>query len=206
MKLLKIFLIAVAFVQIESITLDCEYNQFDGWNSLGPTYECKATVNLLVDNSDQSKVASISQNHLDGKTNSDVEAFSIMDQNLQTFPKEIENFFPNLKGIFAYDCKIKVITKDSLQFPNLQWIRIASNELMSLDDDLFNSTPNLQLVSFMNNKIKHVGRNTFQPLENLEFLQFYGESNCINETAQTRDEVVNLISKLPVVCSTTIEI
>lgn len=187
------------------MTLDCEYltNNEIQYFTLGPDYQCKATVNFNVD-SDKTKVTNVSQNHLQGKTNNDVTFLGIRRQDLEFFPKDIEKFFPNLKAIDVGFSEIKKITKDDLgKFPNLRYIDFYKNELTELDDDLFDATPNLQLINFGNNKIQKVGQNTFKPLETLQKLFFHSGSSCVREYAEFRERVIKLIAKISVSCPPT---
>jgi hypothetical protein len=90
MELFKFFLIFIVLKQSEGMKIHCEYKK-ESWSILFTVYQCNATVSLLVD-SDQSKVTGVTGNHMEGKTNSDVEFLIIQHQNLQAFPKEIEIF------------------------------------------------------------------------------------------------------------------
>lgn len=200
MNFLKNILILIIFTQSKSMVLDCKYSN-GLWVTLGLVYQCEASVSLIV-NSDKIKVINVSGNHEQGKTNPDVELLHIRFQNLQSFPKEIDKFFMNLKGIYALDNRIETITKNDLKvFPNLEYFDFHGNDITVIDDDLFEFTPNLKFVSFSANKVKHIGLNTFKALSNLKILYLYGENNCLNNgKAETHDEVESLISKLPNFC------
>lgn len=179
------------------MTLTCFYGQ-GSYTSLSSVYECDAKV---IFNYEQSKVTGVTGNHKQNRTNNDVNFLHIREQNLQSLPKEIEKFFPNLKGIYASNNKIKFIAKDDLKvFPNLQYVNLYANDITSLDDDLFSASSNLQVISFELNKIKQIGINTFKHLTNLQHLWLDGARNCISDNANTRDEVESLISRLSSSC------
>lgn len=125
----------------------------------------------------------------------------IFAQNLQTFPKGIEKFFPNLIAISVDDNKIKTISKDDLNFPRLEALNFNRNYLTILDDDLFSATLNLRAVSFGKKKIKNIGINTFKSLHNLNKLDFMGKANCVDVEAGTRNEVKSLISEMAAACA-----
>lgn len=199
MRFLNIFLILIIFSQSETIILNCKYDR-NSWIILDPYYMCKATVNLSVD-PDQSKATGVTGKHEPGKTNQDVIYLDIGNQHLQLFPEGIEKIFPNLKAISAYHNKIKSITKYDLKaFPGLEFITFQNNDIMTLHDDLFTATPNLNSIGFHFNKISHIGFNTFKPLKNLKKLLLQGGKNCVDESANTLEEVKSLISKLPDSC------
>lgn len=199
MKFLNIFIIFIGFTQSESVTLDCRYEQ-NSWTTIGSVYQCTAKINLL-EVFEQIKIERITGKHEPGKTNRDVEFLEIKHQNLQWFPKGIEQFFPNLKGIRANNNDIKVITKDDLKvFPKLQYFDFFNNELTMLDGDLFSMTPNLQYIDFNHNKIKKIGKNTFKSLINLQYLYFNGRDNCVGGGATSRTHVETLVSLLSISC------
>lgn len=183
---------------------DCYYS-IDQWTHVGDgskftsttIYQC--IVDFIID-SDLSKVTNVSQNHFEGKTNDDITGLDIKKKDLQIFPRDIEFFYPNLEEIDARYNQIEAITKDVLNFPNLRRIRFDLNKIITIEDDLFSFTPNLQYVSFNYNIIKNVTTKAFEPLKNLRVILMEGVNNCINENARTRDEVENLISKIPEAC------
>lgn len=191
----------IVLTQSNSIILDCTFSNFqNAWLTIGTVYQCKATI-ISRDDEYLSEVTNVTQNHMEGKTNDDVEFLWIIEPNLEVFPKGIEKFFPNLKGLNPADHKLKAFKKDDLKvFPKLLWISFYSNEITRLDDDLFSATPKLQYINLKYNRIKNIGVNTFKSLKNLQYLYLEGEHNCFKENAETRDEVENLVSKLPEYC------
>lgn len=201
MKFFKILVIFLAFTLAESLILNCNYKQ-SSRSFIGAVYECEAKLirNLIVDR-DQSNVTDVTQAHLQGKTNNDVVFLDISHQNFPSFPKGIEKFFSNLKGIYAISNNLKAITKDDLKvFTNLEYISFYNNDITMLESDLFSLSPNLQYVNFGQNKIRNIGRNIFKPLKNLKELYFHDGKMCINEYATKPDEIESLISNLFVFC------
>ena len=155
---------------------------------------------------DQTDVIDITQNHLKGKTNKDVEFLDLSEQNFETLPRGIENFFPNLVGIRAYRNNLKRITKDDLKgYKNLKYLNLYNNDITTVESDLFSLSPKLQYINFGNNFIRNVARNAFNPLKNLQQLYFHDGKMCINEHASTRDEIASLLSNLFVKCPPTYE-
>lgn len=179
-------------MQPEATIFDCYYSS----NFL---YKCEAIVKKFIELG-QSKITAVSHNHVEGKGNNDVEHLRFTLNNFTSFPSGIEQFFPNLRSIFAMHNHIKTVAKENLNFPRLEYIDFGDNELTTLDDDLFSFTPNLRHVDFYFNSIKHVGMNTFAPLKNLTKLYFYDGKNCVNDRAETHEEVENLISKFLASC------
>lgn len=65
-------------------------------------------------------------------------------QELFQIPEGFGTFFPNLKGFYIRDSKVKTISKHDLQFQSLLYFYLAFNELEILDGDLFEFTPKLK--------------------------------------------------------------
>lgn len=71
--------------------------------------------------------------------------------------------------------------------------------LTSLDGDLFKFNPLLKYISLGNNKIQHIGQDLVTNLHDLEDLSLSGNI-CINRSAKTRADVVELAPQLSVLC------
>lgn len=94
---------------------------------------------------------------------------------LPTFPREISEFFPNLKYVDIFDCGLKEITKEDLKcLPKLEKLKLDSNPLKFLPNDLFEFTPKVRILSFLNNKIDAIGEKLVDKLEHLTDADFSG--------------------------------
>lgn len=100
--------------------------------------------------------------------------------NMPTFPRELSEFFPNLKFIFIYDCNMTTMSKDDLKgFNKLEKLMINHNKIKFLPGNLFDYTPDILEISFVDNKITKVGPEIFDNLKNLEEADF-GRNSRIN--------------------------
>jgi hypothetical protein len=163
-----------------SITLDCRYTS---WTTQTPWqyiyYACEAQVrgNGFV-------VTGVSQNHLQGKSDSDVETVLIENHFIGQFPKNIEEFYPNIKALSFIKCGIKTVSSADLRpFPMLDYIDLSESSIEALGSDLFVHNPGLKLMYFHYNKIRHVGHNLFTPISELPIMQtFFNGNLCIDES------------------------
>ena len=72
--------------------------------------------------------------HLNEKTNADVTALNIVEQNYPRILKNIENFFPHLIAILWDNSGLEEISAaDFRPFPRLRLIRIWCNNLTSIE-------------------------------------------------------------------------
>lgn len=111
------FLVVLCISQGASafITFDCAYSERKV--EIGVTaYICEPKVNQYGKTLD---VTGISQNHMTGKSNQDVNALFVEKQRIDAIPRGINSFFDNLKVLGFDKCPIKSLTKDDLRpFPN----------------------------------------------------------------------------------------
>lgn len=154
------------------------------------------------DNSSQSRITYVTQDHIKGKSNDDVESLRIVGQHLINFPTGIDQFFPNLKEMIASISKIQVITKECFKgLSDLLYVDFSGNQITTLGDDLFTYTSNLVSIDFSKNHIKSIGKNTLTSLKNLTSLNFDGKDNKCSGTGKYRERVEKLIHKFTASCN-----
>lgn len=183
-----------------AINLKCEFHQIKIWKIKGyGCYGLKFTDNELQD------VKSVEGTHFPGLNNFNVKMFEI-EGDLNFFPLNISNFFPNLESLSASRTKIENISRKDLQIlPKLKEFIFNDNKLKFLDDThLFDDMPLLAQISFNNNPIIHVASNLFKNLRGLKFLHFY-KSKCLAKGANNRQEVIDLTVELLIYCPPTIK-
>lgn len=141
---------------------------------------------------DNEVVTEVSQNHAVGKSNSDVEVLYVVDQTLQFLPKNIKEFFPNLKGITIFESKLQMFRKEDIEpFQQLLFFFIGGgNEIKTIDGDLFDSNPTVQYVSFTGNPITNIAPKVFDSLINLKEIHcFQCKCHSIDKDARKIDEI-----------------
>lgn len=176
---------------------ECNFYHAD-WLPVELNYSCYATI---IPTGDNEFLTNVTGNHLDGRTNEDVEFLDTWYQFLlDRIPRGIATFFPNLKGIEWFTAGLKTIEAQDLEpFTNLQLLSIPNNAIISLDGDLFKHNSKLQWLSLHGNQLQRVGHNLFAGLHDLTFANFL-HNPCIHIVAETSEDVKNLNDKLPVSC------
>lgn len=166
----------------------------------GDVYQCRAVVR----HSGSGRILDdVIGDHLsDGKSNVDVEHLNLWNQDMNFIPFSIDKFFPAIKAISWYNSKLLTITADDLkQFPNLIFLGLWMNNLVTLDGDLFKFTPKLQLIDVDGNQIENVGENLLSNLKDLTVADF-SLNVCIDAFALTAEDIPDFIVKLEANCTT----
>jgi Leucine-rich repeat (LRR) protein len=89
-------------------------------------------------------------------------------ENANKIPKNLAQFFPRLTGISWTSASLESITVEDLkQFPELFTLNVNSNELTTLEDDLFKYNQKLLVAYFYNNKVENLGKDLLANLFNL---------------------------------------
>lgn len=185
---------------VEAVHFDCNF----GMHAARPTgtrYTCEATVI----NSGSASLDRVTGIHQTWKSNNDVRQLRIHNQYLTFVPKGIAEFFKNLDALYIVASSLTTISsKDLRPFPRLLSIDLWTNQLSSIDGDLFIYTPYLQWVSFAANRIEHIGHDLVTSLKDLYFLHFY-DNACIHRGAENRSEVLKLSQQLSILCPSLVE-
>jgi hypothetical protein len=168
------------------------------WNDpVGSQYTCEPKVSYSGDNS---TLTGLTGTHLIGKSNADVISLSVYSQLAEQIPKGIENFFPNLLTFNWSFAGLKKISAEDLKpFPNLMYLFLGGNNLVTLESDLFQYTLKLRRIYLFSNQLQHVGSNLLTNLNDLTFTYFH-DNPCINDYAFTYETVQQLNLKLPISC------
>lgn len=185
-----------------TIVLDCTYSMLD-WRDIGIIYICNPRV-VQID--ETQNVVGVSQNHLVGKTNSDVKGLLFESQPIDFIPRDIELFFGNVEAISFIYCPIKSLTKDDLKpFPNLKFIRIGFGRVTAVNGDVFMYSPELHYIAFDENQLTNVGPGIFQHSPKLNVVFFYNNL-CISSSVEYSVEgVARLGQELSFKCPPTVE-
>jgi Leucine-rich repeat (LRR) protein len=108
--------------------------------------------------------------HEEGRSNADVESVKFSDFKLSQFPRNIGNYFPNLKVLTINNCTLTTVSKfDLMGLKQLKQLTLNGNSISVLPNNLFENTPALEFVSFYGNRIEFIGRNIFDSLHLLRY-------------------------------------
>lgn len=154
----------------------------------------------LLSAGDDSVLVNVTGNHLSGRYNGDVNGLLVRSGNLERIPRDIVEFFPNLRGLQWHNGVSTTITADDLRpFDSLIEIYVFQTSLFSIESDLFRYTPMLQLIIFSNNRLEHVGHDLLIGLQYLN-QAFFNTNPCIDLDAVTPAEIIELNRQLPIRC------
>lgn len=153
-------------------------------------YKCNVTkvINWKVGNGVLRTVGE----HIEDRTNENLEAISFRELKIERFPRQLELFFPNLKALTINSCGLQSIQRSDLKgLSQLKQLTLNGNEISSLPDDLFDDTPGIETISFYGNTIRFIGMNTLKALRNLQYANFKMNSN-IDDCYKTIGEGITL--------------
>lgn len=102
------------------------------------------------------------------------------------------------------DTRVLSISAQDLQIPTLESLSLYGNNFTSIDGDLFSFTPRMKFIHLGHNQIQHVGTDLLSSLSHLQRLYLNGNI-CIDKSAETREEVEELVKQLSILCPPPIE-
>lgn len=170
-----------------SLSVNCVFKTAT-WANFEPAYFCY--LKGVKAETPDTTVTEGHGNHLSGKTETDVNSIWI-DQSPDClyFPKGLESFFRNIKGLSVTSSGLKSITQDDLRvFPKLTAFWVYSNKLTTVEPKLFTFNPKLKIIDFGNNRIRSISADLFDPFENIEKALF-NKNICTITDAKTPDEL-----------------
>lgn len=184
MRLLVLFL--SSFSLSSAVTFNCIFTDEQFYYGIHP-YACSATVSEY---GDSTTLLDVQGNHLDVRTNRDVQALIVSNQlQVTQIPKDLEKFFPDLLVIKWTNGGLTSLTVDNLwPFPNLAILDLADNNLSFLDGNLFIYARYLRVINFNRNQIRTVGFNFLQHSSILDAAYFFSNP-CINQFANSIETI-----------------
>lgn len=196
----SIFLLKILLHSSYSLILNCDFNYNFDWLIIGRMYTCTANSTFISHNASNS-LTSVLGNHRIFKDHSDVKGLFIVKKEIFFLPHAIgSKFFKNIAGITINDSKLKEIHKSNLQeFPHLREIFIVSNQVESLEENLFEFNPNLELAWFDGNKIISIDSGIFDNLPKLRYLNIRERKACtgvMRKIQYDREAVEKFIEKI----------
>lgn len=198
---MKMILLVIVFIiaGVENLNFHCTFRMFP-WPVIDDVYECKAVVT-----GSGTLLATVSGDHLQGKTHAQVENLVFNDQTMYLLPTDINRFFPNLISLMIFNSNLLAINAVNLQpFPNMIIFAASNNPLVTIPGNLFNYTRKLAIIELYGNQLQHVGDNLLTGLEDLILVNF-GSNPCISKAANTKEEIEELNSQLPISCPSSTE-
>jgi Leucine-rich repeat (LRR) protein len=196
---MKILLILFFLSSTSAIIFDCDFSEAD-FTHFSSIYIC--SVFNYTDESNQA-LTQVRGNTESSKTYADVKGIylNLEGKNLTFIPKGLENFFPNLSGIFIYHGNITNLNGDELkEYKNLEWFAIEFNPIKKVPRNLFANKSRLKTIFLDNNEITQIEAGMFDGLNNLEKV-YLSHNLCINIDAESPSDIEKLKSSLMQSCA-----
>lgn len=171
---------------VDCKVVDCKFGTVN-FGFLGSLYACEATGE---NTGNLTFIEELRGVHLSGKSHADVEAYREYGR-LKSIPSNLNNFFPNLKGIYMYSQSSSPSANDLKPFSNLLWFSSNFGDLTSIDGDLFQHSKKLQGFEFHTIKLENVGENLLSGLNSLRRAKLT-YNTCINFDADTPQKIEEL--------------
>ena len=196
----RFIVILLVFVvsRSKAFELHCVFEKA-GWDNIlsGAAFACR-TININVSMPHQV----ITKLHPESNAKN-VNAFLVLDQNLEYFPSGLFKFFGNLEGIAVQRSNLKMISKNDLRlFSNLRSISLYGNRLKVIENELFRYNPKLELISLFNNQLQQIFPSAFENLAHLQLL-YLNSNPCINFDATDATKLEKLKCELVLKCKVT---
>ncbi|KAG5668966.1 hypothetical protein PVAND_016871 [Polypedilum vanderplanki] len=194
MKLITAAIAAFLINLVNSFTINCDFHISTKYFAPTEVYECRVT-NYLVINSPNQKVEAIVGNHFINMTNNDVTGIRIKEKSLKFMPKNLDQFFPNLKVIFISRSGLCEIHESDLRaFKSLVNLDLSYNDIKVIERNLFKYNEKLEVLVLKNNPLQHVHLNVFDHLRNLKYFAVNG---CWNgQVSNNKTAVKSIVHNL----------
>lgn len=187
----------------DGLILDCNYSVTSPWR-VSNVYTCTARVVFV---GDSRVVTEVSNNHMSGKTNSDVKGITINHQNIGLVPNNLSYFFPNLESVMMENAGVTLVNRDSLRgLTKLRQLYLYWNNIPAINNDLFIDNPNVAYITFDNNRIRNIAPKVFDHLNQLSTLLFRHSDACISEISDNNlEHTVWIIFRMMIYCPPTFD-
>jgi chaperonin cofactor prefoldin len=200
---MKLFgLILLLFVPFaSSFVIDCEF-KIGNWAVINNIYGCEPKINPTITDRDIVMTSATGNHHNGSMNHASVKGFRILNSShtISYMFRGLINVFPNLIAIMISSCHMKEIRQTDLQpYSKLKNLDLDSNDIETLERNLFKNNPQLEAIFLQHNKIKQVHPNVFDQLSELQYL-YMNYNSCVTENGSTRTDALKLITKIKDQC------
>lgn len=176
------FLAFLSFASSQDLTLNCLY-----LNTPYDEYAC-LLMNIEVLNETQNVI--IGGEHMEGKTEADIEVVVIADSNTPFMIQQIFTTFPNMLELEIYNSSLQSVNVPPSA--NLIWLDLSLNNILRLERGGFRNQTDLAFLFLVSDNIREIDEDAFEDIGNLFFLILIG--NVIEEIApRTFDPLTELM-------------
>lgn len=169
------------FIKRETRVMDikCKFDMLTWFGFPSDLYTCQIT-SAHIAQINKRTIKSISGIHLNGKSDKDIVAVSIVNTIVEFFPKGLKRIFPHLIAIRINNCGLKEIARDDFKgLKNLEMIQLRFNSLTTLPSNLFSSMANIRIIDFSVNELQFVSSKMLNVEKNnlLTYVDFTGKGH-----------------------------
>ncbi|CRK95770.1 CLUMA_CG009227, isoform A [Clunio marinus] len=160
------------------MNLNCKFCYDRAGHVNRPDYIC------LIDSSSKTEILEpnvmirkINGDHLDGKSDKDVEVIWFKHAKVNYFPHGLNEIFPNLKIVRIQECGLKSLTrKDLVGLENTESLWCDANNITSLPNDMFHNMSKLIYIAFQFNDLQFISSELLTPIfeNDLQVVDFSG--------------------------------
>lgn len=197
MKIVLVIFSILTFSKVDAFVISCTFGMTDWSYVVDKVYSCNGNTFAT---GNQVNIEGVIGSHLGERTNDDVGGFYFTNQNISSIPKNLAEFFPNLKVMSFLNSQLLTVAATDLQpFPELLNFIVMSNNIVSIDGDLFMHNSKLLYIDFDVNQLQHVGHNLLANLNQLRTADF-NRNPCVQKIASSISEIRDLNLLLPIIC------
>lgn len=148
------------------MTLQCKFQmEKHFW---GEQYTCNGQ-NVVVNQYD-TFVTQVSGEHLQGKSDKDVQAVFFQNQKSFFIPFNMSSMFPSLSALRIESSELTYLNESTFQYSNrLTHLHLVDNKLKDAPSKIFNRLPGLIYLSLSANKIRYIDSELLIGVKNLRF-------------------------------------
>ncbi|XP_070509035.1 putative leucine-rich repeat-containing protein DDB_G0290503 isoform X2 [Chironomus tepperi] len=180
--MLLICVVGVTLRMSTSTIIKCEYKT-GAWKILKNNYYCLVIENTIITTQEAATVTSVSGSYNIEESDDDVVGFIVQFKTINYFPRGLETYFKNLKGIQISHSNLKEVHQEDLKpLPKLVELWLNFNSIEVLEEGLFDFNPDLELIGLGYNEIVHIEPNIFDHLSKLSSL-WLSSGSCIKKYA-----------------------
>lgn len=197
-----VFLLFVFSSTTLAFELTCRYKTNTDWWAINDVYFCDLKFDLDIAKSND-VVTTVSGNHLDGKSNSDVVGFRASNKKLLIFPAGLDKYFDaaKIEFIAIWSTGLKEIHQSDLApFKKMRILSLWDNDFEVIERDLLEFNPHIEYIGLGKNRIKFVDGNVFGHLKKLHTLHIDGNACISRQVAGDRSGVLNLLDEIKEKC------
>lgn len=187
-------LIIISLMSIDALMLECKFFDYPY-----RSYACLAS--LSIDNQKNVKITDVYGFHDVNKEDVDVKILNVVNYKsfsrkfVRYFPRNLDNFFPNLIEVYIAAGMFEIHKEDLKQLPHLRLLYLSENRLEYLEKNLFAFNKDLESVYFDDCQIKFVATEVFDHLT-LHSIHFLNNPCASQKVENDRNKTLVVVKEI----------